>query len=80
MKTSIYAVLLSGSLLVMAGCDQIESSGKRALDAAADTAKQTIEETHQAANKALDEAKQELSILETPPNKAETESKSDKEI
>ncbi|KAA8714957.1 MULTISPECIES: hypothetical protein [Pseudomonas syringae group] len=80
MKTSIYAVMLSGSLLVMAGCDQIESSTKRALDTAAETAKQTIEDTHQAATKALDEAKQELSILETPPSKAETESKSDKEI
>ncbi|AHG41461.1 hypothetical protein N018_15190 [Pseudomonas syringae CC1557] len=80
MKTSIYAVLLSGSLLVVAGCDQIESSTKRALDSAAEAAKQTIEETHQAANNALDEARQELSILEAPPNKAETESKSHKEI
>ncbi|MCJ8178811.1 hypothetical protein MRS45_22190 [Pseudomonas viridiflava] len=80
MKKSFYAVLLTGSLLVMAGCDQIESSSKQMLNTAADSAKKAIDETHQAASKAVEEAKRELSVLEPTPSPAEPESKSGKEI
>ncbi|MCI3909903.1 hypothetical protein [Pseudomonas viridiflava] len=80
MKKSFYAVLLTGSLLVMAGCDQIESSSKQMLNAAADSAKKAIDDTHQAASKAVEEAKRELSVLEPAPSPAEPESKSGKEI
>ncbi|MEE4748976.1 hypothetical protein V2K65_18735 [Pseudomonas alliivorans] len=80
MKKSFYAVLLAGSLLVMAGCDQIESSSKQILSTAADSAKKAIDDTHQAATKAVDEAKRELSVLEPAPSSAEPESKSGEEI
>ncbi|UQW72114.1 hypothetical protein [Pseudomonas avellanae] len=73
MNKSIYAALLSCSLLVMAGCDQIESSTKQVLGTAANTAKQAIDDTHQAATQALDEAKQELSGQEPTQSSAETE-------
>ncbi|KPX22965.1 putative Lipoprotein [Pseudomonas amygdali pv. morsprunorum] len=78
MNKPLYAALLGCSLLVMAGCDQIESSTKHVVNAAADTAKQAIDETHQAATKAIDEAKQELSVQQPPQSSAETESKTDK--
>lgn len=80
MKKSFYAVLLTGSLLVMAGCDQIESSSKQMLNTAADSAKKAIDDTHQAASKAVEEAKRELSVLEPATSPAEPESKSGKEI
>ena len=80
MKKSFYAVLLTGSLLVMAGCDQIESSSKQMLNTAADSPKKAIDDTHQAASKAVEEAKRELSVLEPAPSPAESESKSGKEI
>ena len=80
MKKSFYAVLLTGSLLVMAGCDQIESSSKQMLNTAADSAKKAIDDTYQAASKAVEEAKRELSVLEPAPSPAESESKSGKEI
>ena len=80
MKKSFYAVLLTGSLLVMAGCDQIESSSKQMLNTAADSAKKAIDDTHQAASKAVEEAKRKLSVLEPAPSPAESESKSGKEI
>ncbi|KPZ12594.1 putative lipoprotein [Pseudomonas amygdali pv. ulmi] len=78
MNKTLYAGLLGCSLLVMAGCDQIESSTKHVVNAAADTAKQAIDETHQAATKAIDEAKQELSVQQPPQNSAETENTTDK--
>ncbi|KPX61923.1 Uncharacterized protein ALO39_05465 [Pseudomonas syringae pv. lapsa] len=80
MNKVLYAVLLSGSLLVAAGCDQLESSTKHVVNAAADSAKQVVDDTHKAATQALDEARQELSLQEPPPNSAETENTSDKEI
>ncbi|MBA1232260.1 hypothetical protein G7013_21675 [Pseudomonas viridiflava] len=80
MNKSFCAVLLAGSLVVMAGCDQIESSSKQMLDTAANSARQAIDETHQAATKAVEEAKQELSGLEAPPSSAESDGKSGKEI
>ncbi|MCI3945406.1 hypothetical protein BW686_04965 [Pseudomonas syringae] len=80
MNKPMCAVLLSCSLLVMAGCDQIESSTKQVLDTAANTAKQAVDDTHKAATKALEETRQELSVLESPPSSADTEKKSDKEI
>lgn len=78
MNKPLYAALLGCSLLVMAGCDQIESSTKHVVNAAADTAKQAIDETHQTATKVIDEAKQELSVQQPPQSSAETESKTDK--
>ncbi|RMR57496.1 putative Lipoprotein [Pseudomonas syringae pv. actinidiae] len=78
MNKPLYAALLGCSLLVMAGCDQIESSTKHVVNAAADAEKQAIDETHQAATKAIDEAKQELSVQQPPQSSAETESKTDK--
>ncbi|KTB93227.1 hypothetical protein AO073_05145 [Pseudomonas syringae ICMP 11293] len=80
MNKALYAVLLSGSLLVVAGCDQLESSTKQVVNAAADSAKQVVDDTHKVATQALDEARQELSLQEPPPNSAETENTSDKEI
>ncbi|KZL39300.1 lipoprotein [Pseudomonas syringae pv. syringae] len=80
MNKVLYAVLLSGSLLVAAGCDQLESSTKHVANAAADSAKKVVDDTHKAATQALDEARQELSLQESPPNSAETENTSDKEI
>ncbi|CAM3083010.1 hypothetical protein BZK31_00815 [Pseudomonas floridensis] len=80
MKKSFCAVLLTASLLVMAGCDQIESSSKQMLDTAAESARQAIDDTHQAATKALDETKRELSVLEAPQSSAESDSKSGKDI
>ncbi|KPX59073.1 putative Lipoprotein [Pseudomonas amygdali pv. hibisci] len=78
MNKTLYAALLGCSLLVMSGCDQIESSTKHVVNAAADTAKQAIDETHQAATKAIDEAKQELSVQQPPQSSAETENTTDK--
>ncbi|PAB37567.1 hypothetical protein CC205_05730 [Pseudomonas savastanoi pv. nerii] len=67
MNKTLYAALLGCSLLVMAGCDQIESSTKHVVNAAADTAKQ-----------AIDEAKQEFSVQQPPQSSAETENTTDK--
>ncbi|EFW80640.1 hypothetical protein [Pseudomonas savastanoi] len=80
MNKTLYAALLGCSLLAMAmaGCDQIESSTKHVVNAAADTAKQAIDETHQAATEAIDEAKQELSVQQPPQSSAETENTTDK--
>jgi uncharacterized cupredoxin-like copper-binding protein len=64
-------ILLAASLLVVAGCDQVESSSRQLLDATAKSAKQAIDDTHQAANKALDDAKQELSVLDIKPAQIE---------
>ncbi|MEQ4315617.1 hypothetical protein ABNM01_13215 [Pseudomonas syringae] len=80
MNKSICAAFLSCSLVVIAGCDQIESSTKQVLDTAANTAKQAVDDTHKAATQLLDEAEQELSVLEPLPGLAENDKKSDKEI
>ena len=80
MKKSLSAALLSVSLLTMAGCDQIESSGKQVLGAATDSAKEAIDQavtdTHKAATQALDDAKQQLSTLE--PEKKHEQKKAEK--
>lgn len=55
---------LAGSLLVIAGCDQIESSSKQLLNTAATSAKQVIDDTHEVATQALEDARQKLSMLE----------------
>ncbi|MCO8160923.1 hypothetical protein NJC40_09900 [Pseudomonas sp. 21LCFQ02] len=74
MKSAMYAALLTCSLVVISGCDQVESSGKQLLDTAANSAKQAIDDTHKAATKALEEAKDELSVIEPAPKpKAESE-------
>ncbi|MFJ4142933.1 hypothetical protein [Pseudomonas sp. NPDC089734] len=75
----IYVVLLAGSLVVMAGCDQVESSTKQLLDTAANSAKQAIDDTHEAATKALEDTRKDLSVLE-PKQPESREEKSGQEI
>ncbi|WNW10487.1 hypothetical protein RRX38_04750 [Pseudomonas sp. DTU_2021_1001937_2_SI_NGA_ILE_001] len=70
MKSALYIALLAGSLVVVSGCDQVESSGKQLLDTAAESARQAVDDTHKAATKALEDARQELSVLE-PADKPE---------
>ena len=77
MFKTISALMLSGSLLVMAGCDQVESSSRQLLDTAANTAKQAIDDTHKAATQALDDAKQEISLLEVKPADKQEDSSKD---
>ena len=65
MKSPIYAALvLTCSVFVMSGCDQVETTGKQMLDTAASSARQAIDDTHKAATEALEDARQELSIAE----------------
>lgn len=81
MKRSLCAALFSVSLLTLAGCDQIENSGKQVLGAATDSAKKAIDQavtdTHKAATQALDDAKQQLSTLERDKER-EQQDKADK--
>ncbi|GFM81193.1 lipoprotein [Pseudomonas cichorii] len=76
----IYAALLTCSLVVMAGCDQVETSTKQILDTAANTAKQAIDDTHEAATKALEDTRKDLSVLEPRKQPESPEEKSGKEI
>ena len=69
----IFAALIALPLLVLTGCDQIETSSKQILSTAADSAKKAIEDTHKAATNALDDAKQDLSMAQP-----ESEKKTDK--
>ncbi|MCI8210636.1 hypothetical protein AUC61_13935 [Pseudomonas sp. S25] len=71
----LYAVLLAVPLMVMAGCDQIETSSKQLLSTAADSAKQAIDDTHKAATQALDDAKQDLSMAQPKAEQKDDESK-----
>ena len=59
MKYTFPAVMFA-SLLVLAGCDQAEKSAQQLMGAAAETAKQAIDDTHKAAEQALSEATQGL--------------------
>ncbi|MET0610811.1 hypothetical protein [Pseudomonas caspiana] len=70
-----YAVLLALPLIVLTGCDQIETSSKQLLSTAADSAKQAIDDTHKAATQALDDAKQDLSMAQPEAEKKDDESK-----
>ena len=65
--------LLAASLLVVAGCDQVESTSRKMLDVAAESARQAIDDTHKAATQALDDATQELSMLEVKPARPQDE-------
>ncbi|WP_122318292.1 hypothetical protein [Pseudomonas cichorii] len=76
----IYAALLTCSLVVMAGCDQVETSTKQMLDTAANSAKQAIDDTHKAATDALEDTRKDLSILEPKKQPEPSEEKSGKEI
>ena len=78
----VYALMLAGSLLVMAGCDQVESSSRQLLDTAAESAKQAIDDTHKAAVQALDEARQDMSVLEpdSRPERAHEQAPSSRDI
>lgn len=73
----ILAALLALPLLLLTGCDQIETSSKQLLSTAADSAKKAIDDTHRAATDALDDAKQDLSMVvpesEKKANKASQE-------
>lgn len=55
MKLKTTALLIT-SLLLLAGCDQAEKSAQQLMGAAAETAKQAIDDTHQAAEQAISEA------------------------
>ena len=55
MKFKTTALLMT-SLLVLAGCDQAEKSAQQLMGAAAETAKQAIDDTHKAAEQAISEA------------------------
>jgi hypothetical protein len=69
----ILVALIALPLLVLTGCDQIETSSKQLLSTAADSAKKAIDDTHKAATDALDDAKQDLTM-----SSAESEKKADK--
>lgn len=51
-----FPALLFASLLVLAGCDQAEKSAQQLMGAAAESAKQAIDDTHKAAEQALSDA------------------------
>ena len=55
MKYTFPAVMFA-SLLVLAGCDQAEKGAQQLMGAAAETAKQAIDDTHKAAEQALSDA------------------------
>ncbi len=55
MKFKTTAFLIT-SLLVLAGCEQAEKSAQQLMGAAAETAKQAIDDTHKAAEQAISEA------------------------
>ena len=78
MTKLISAALLALPLLVLTGCDQIESSSKQILSTAADSAKKAIDDTHKAATSALDDAKQDLSMAQ--PESEKNAEKNSKEI
>lgn len=80
MKVSIYAALLTCSLFVISGCDQVETAGKQMLDTAASSAKQAIDDTHEAATKALQEAREELSVVEPAAKPKDSGTKAGQEI
>ncbi|MHC8406547.1 MULTISPECIES: hypothetical protein [unclassified Pseudomonas] len=55
MKFKTTALLIT-SLMVLAGCEQAEKSAQQLMGAAAETAKQAIDDTHKAAEQAISEA------------------------
>lgn len=55
MKLKTTALLIT-SLLLLAGCEQAEKSAQQLMGAAAETAKQAIDDTHKAAEQAISEA------------------------
>lgn len=65
------ASLLVASLLLIGGCDQAEKSAQQLLGKAAETAKQAIDDTHQAANEALSEATE--GVISIKPKASEPE-------
>jgi hypothetical protein len=75
MIKSSYAALLAATLVVLTGCDQIETSSKQLLSTAADSAKQAIDDTHKAATQALDDAKQDLSMAQPKAEPKDNDSK-----
>ena len=68
MKYTFPAVMFA-SLLVLAGCDQAEKSAQQLMGAAAETAKQAIDDTHKAAEQALSDATGGLITKKEPAEK-----------
>ena len=80
MKLKATALLIT-SLLVLAGCDQAEQSAQQLMGAAAESAKQAIDDTHKAAEQALSEATGGLiSKKESSEKEAEKSESSSQEI
>ena len=80
MKLNATALLIT-SLLVLAGCDQAEKSAQQLMGAAAESAKQAIDDTHKAAEQALSEATGWLiSKKESSEKEAEKSESSSQEI
>ncbi|WP_447803349.1 hypothetical protein [Pseudomonas serbica] len=80
MKLKATALLIT-SLLVLAGCDQAEKSAQQLMGAAAESAKQAIDDTHKAAEQALREATGGLiSKKESSEKEAEKSESSSQEI
>ena len=80
MKLNATALLIT-SLLVLAGCDQAEKSAQQLMGAAAESAKQAIDDTHKAAEQALSEATGGLiSKKESSEKEAEKSESSSQEI
>ena len=80
MKLKATALLIT-SLLVLAGCDQAEKSAQQLMGAAAESAKQAIDDTHKAAEQALSEAPGGLiSKKESSEKEAEKSESSSQEI
>ena len=78
MSKSLYALVLAAPLVILSGCDQIETSSKQILSTAANSAKQAIDDTHKAATQALDDARQDLSLAK--PEQKSRDEKSSQEI
>lgn len=75
MKYTFPAVMFA-SLLALAGCDQAEKSAQQLMGAAAETAKQAIDDTHKAAEQALSDATGGLIEKKETPEKSAEESES----
>jgi len=72
------ASLLTLSLVMISGCDQVEKSAQQVIGKATESAKQAIDDTHKAAEQALSEATQGLISPEKQEDEQE-ESNSNKE-
>lgn len=80
MKLKATALLIT-SLIVLAGCDQVEKSAQQLVGKATETAKQAIDDTHKAAEQAISDATVGLiSKKEQPEEEKEKTDSSSQEI